>query len=204
MSVDGLAALRSQLDRAKRASVVCTVTAPGSGVMADAGMAAGVGAVLVRPRALVVGAELRFTAAGQAAADDPANTLTFTRMAVGTGRAQSGVDDSGRTTLRDELQRSSLGGVTPANSRIAARASFAGQVGSAVQVIAEVGLIARVRAGAEFLAAYGAVSPATDAYAVVAPGVSTVLAAAVEVRRRTSTWRRPRTLPRPAPRPSPG
>ena len=83
MSVDGLAALRSQLDRAKRASVVCTVTAPGSGVMADAGMAAGVGAVLVRPRALVVGAELRFTAAGQAAADDPANTLTFTRMAVG-------------------------------------------------------------------------------------------------------------------------
>ena len=123
---------------------------------------------------------------------------------VGTGRAQSGVDDSGRTTLRDELQRSSLGGVTPANSRIAARASFAGQVGSAVQVIAEVGLIARVGAGAEFLAAYGAVSPATDAYAVVAPGVSTVLAAAVEVRRRTSTWRRPRTLPRPAPRPSPG
>ena len=182
LSVGGLTALRSQLDRAKRASVVCTVKAPGLGVMADAGMAAGVGAVLVRPRALVVGAELRFTAAGQAAVDDPANTLTFVSMAVGAGRAQAGVDDSGRTTLRDELQRSSLGGVTPAPSRIAARASFAGQAGSAVREIAEVGLIARVGAGAEFLAAYGAVSPAADAYAVVAPGMSTVLAAVAEVR----------------------
>ena len=182
LSVDGLAALRSQLDRAKRASVVCVVTAPGSGVMADAGMAAGVGAVLVRPRALVVGAELRFTAAGQVAVDDPANTVTFTRMAVGAGRAQSGVSDSARTTLRDELRRSSLGGVTPAPSRIAARASFAGQAGSAVREIAEVGLVARVGAGAEFLAAYGAASPGADAYAVVAPGVSMVLAVVVEVR----------------------
>ena len=182
LSVDGLAALRSQLDRAKRASVVCAVNAPGSGVMAAAGMAAGVGAVLVRPRALVMGADLRFTAAGQAAVDDPGNTVTFTRMAVGGGRAQLGVDDSGRTTLRDELQRSGLGGVTPASSRIAARASFVGQAGSAVREIAEVGLIARVGGGAEYLAAYGAVSAAADAYAVVAPGVSTVLVAVVEVR----------------------
>ena len=103
-------------------------------------------------------------------------------MAVGAGRAQLGVDDSGRTTLRDELQRSSLGGVTPVASRIAARSSFAGQVGSAVREIAEVGLIARVGAGAEFLAAYGALLPGADAYASVAPGVSTVLAAAVVVR----------------------
>ena len=180
LAVDDLAALRSQLDRAKRASVICTITAPGSGVMADAAMAAGVGAVLVRPRALVVGAELRFTAAGQAAVDDAANTVTFTRMAVGAGRPQLGVDDSGRTTLRDELQRSNLGGVTPAASRIAARASFAGQAGSAVREIAEVGLVARVGAGAEFLAAYGAALPGADAYAVVAPGVQTTLAVVVE------------------------
>ena len=182
LAVDGLAALRSQLDRAKRASVACTVAAPGSGVMADAAMAAGVGAVLVRSRALVVGDELQLTAAGLAAVDDPANTVTFTLMAVGAGRAQSGVDDSGRTALRDELQRSGLGGVTPAASRIAAKASFAAQAGVPVREIAEVGLIARVGAGAEFLAAYGAAAAGADAYAAMAPGLSTVLATVVEVR----------------------
>lgn len=182
LATAGLGNLRAQLARVKRASVVCTVSAPGSGVAADAEVAAGVGAVLVRPRALVVGVDLQFTAAGQAAVDVAANTVTFTRMAVGTGRAAVGADDSGRTTLRTELQRSLLGGVTPATSRVAARATFAGAPGSRVEKITEVGLIARIGAGAEFLAAYGAVLPGADAHAVVVPGVPTVLAAAVEVR----------------------
>ena len=182
LAVDGLAALHSQLDRAKRASVMCAVMAPGSGVMADASMAAGVGAVLVRSRALVVGEELQFTTAGQAAVDDPNNTVTFTRMAVGAGRGFAGVDDSARTTLRDEIERSALGGVTPTTSRIVGRASFVAPAGSPVREIAEVGLVARIGAGAEFLAAYGAVLPGADALAVRVPGASTVLTTSVEVR----------------------
>ena len=182
LSVEGLTSLRAQIERVKRASVHCTIQAPGSGVMADAAMAAGVGAVLVRQRALVVGDDLAFTDAGQAAVDDAANTVTFTRMAVGAGRGVQGADDSGRAALRDELQRSNLGGAAPSVSRIAARAAFAGQPAAAVREIAEVGLIARVGNGAEFLAAYGAVLPGADPYAAVAPGLSTVLAAAVEVR----------------------
>ena len=62
-----------------------------------------------------------------------------------------------------------------------ARAS-SGRRGSAVREIAEVGLVARVGAGAEFLAAYGAVPPAAAAHAALAPGATTVLATVVEVR----------------------
>ena len=47
--------------------------------------------------------------------------------------------------------------------------------------VTEVGLIARVGAGPELLAAYGAVEAGADAYAVVAPGVSAVIAATVDV-----------------------
>ena len=45
----------------------------------------------------------------------------------------------------------------------------------------EVGLVGRVGAGQEFLAAYGAVRAADDAIAIIAPGVAAILAGVVEV-----------------------
>ena len=125
------------------------------------------------------------TDAGRAAITDAANRRTnqvvFTRMVVGDGLAQSGVDDSGRGALRNERQRQGLTAVTGGVARIGVRASFTGMMGDMVWNATEVGLIARVGAGPEFLAAYGAVEAGADAYAVVAPGVAAVIAATVDV-----------------------
>lgn len=124
--------------------------------------------------------DLRLTDAGRAAIADASNLVTFTKMALGDGHAVPGVDDSARTTLRNERAREAAGGAQAA-PQIALRASFRGVAGAAVWEAREVGLIARVGAGQEFLAAYGAEGPADDAIAAVAPGMATVVVLAIEV-----------------------
>ena len=125
------------------------------------------------------------TDAGRAAITDAANRRTnqvvFTRMVVGDGLAQPGVDDSGRVALRNERQRQGLTAVAGGVARIGVRASFTGMPGNQVWNATEMGLIAQVGAGPGFLAAYGAVEAGADAYAVVAPGVAAVIAATVDV-----------------------
>lgn len=125
------------------------------------------------------------TDAGRAAITDAANRRTnrvvFTRMAVGDGLALSGVGDGGRASLRNERQREDLTSVAGGVARIGVRVSFTGMVGAQAWNVTEVGLIAQVAGGVEFLAAYGAVEAGADPYAVIAPGVSAVIAATVVV-----------------------
>ena len=127
----------------------------------------------------------KLTDAGRASIADAANRRTnqvvFTRLAIGDGLGQPGVADSGRVSLRNERQRQGLTAVTGGVARIGVRASFTGMMGGQVWNATEVGLIAQVGVNAEFLAAYGAVEAGADAYAVVAPGVSSVIAATVHV-----------------------
>lgn len=128
---------------------------------------------------------LKLTDAGRAAIADGANRrtnqVTVTKMALGDGSAAPGVDDSGRATLRNERLREAVTGSSAADARLVVQASFMGVMGEAAWEAREVGLVGRVGAGQEFLAAYGAVLLADDAIATVAPGVSTISAGVVEV-----------------------
>lgn len=125
------------------------------------------------------------TDACRAAIADAANRRTervvFQAMAIGDGLAVPGVDDAARPALRNERQRQNLAAVTGSAARIGVRASFTGAPGDQVWSATEVGLFAQVDAAPLFLAAYGAVGAGAGAYAVIAPGVSAVIAATVDV-----------------------
>ena len=129
--------------------------------------------------------DFQLTDAGRAQIADPANTglnaVTITLMAIGDGMAVPGVDDGGRVALRNERQRSALVGSDPGEARIAVRATFVGAMGENTWNVSEVGLIARVGGGAEFLFAYGANPAGADPVASVAAGVSSTIAAVLAV-----------------------
>lgn len=124
--------------------------------------------------------DLSLTIAGRAAISDETNVVTFTQMAFGDGHAVPGADDSARTTLRSERVRVAAAGAQVA-PRIALRASLGGVAGEAAWEAREVGLIAAIDAGAEFLAAYGAVGAADGEVAIVAPGATVVIVLAIDV-----------------------
>ena len=88
--------------------------------------------------------DLRITAAGRAAARDPAATLRLTRLALGSGRGDGGAADAGRTTLRTERDSAAAAGTSSAraaaatlgagNAAVTVTAAAAGPDGNAVTV----------------------------------------------------------------------
>ena len=97
----------------------------------------------------------RVTDAGRAAIMDGnnlgINAVQFANLAIGTGSGAGGEADEGRTTLRAEVGREAVAGSTMVAGRVALEASF---TPANATDVTEVGVIARVGQGAEFLAAY--------------------------------------------------
>ena len=97
----------------------------------------------------------RLTDAGRAALADGQNrgvrAVSFTSLAVGSGHAPGGASNDARTTLRAQTDTGALTGTTTVAGRIALQATI---VSTAAYTATEVGLFARIGAGAEFLAAY--------------------------------------------------
>lgn len=132
--------------------------------------------------------DFELTAAGRNAISSQANRgtnqVTITQMAIGDGRGQLDIDDSGRTTLRNERMRSAVVGsaAVVGAARVGVRAAFVGASGAATWDVSEAGLIARVgAAGVEFLLAYGADVAGADPLATIGAGVSTTIAADLRI-----------------------
>ena len=127
-------------------------------------------------------ATLSLTAAGRAALADNGNigirAVSFRRLAIGAGIRPPAADDDARADLRDERDAADLAGNAAAAGRIAFRADYAPATAYAVT---EIGLLARVGAGADFLLAYWAAEAAADAAAQAAPGTDLVVAGIVEI-----------------------
>lgn len=126
---------------------------------------------------------LTLTAAGRAALADGAHralrAVEFRRLAIGTGTAPAGTDDSARAALRAQREIAAATGDTTVPARIALRADYAPD---AAYDVTEVGLFARIGAtGAEFLAAYWVAPDAAGAVAAAADGVALVVAGIVEI-----------------------
>ena len=128
-----------------------------------------------------------FTAAGRAAVMDGSNRgingVTFTRMAIGTGQGPGGAADDARVALRQQVGVENLGGSTAVEGRVAVEAAFT--PANTVDVT-EVGVFARVGAGAEFLAAYWtdggrAIARAGGGDTIVLAGVLDLQSAAADV-----------------------
>ena len=122
-------------------------------------------------------ARIDLTSAGRAALTDPANVatraVTITRIAIGTGTAPSGTDESARAGLREQRDVAAARGpaVQPAGV-IDVRSDH---TLAAQHSITEVGVLARIGAGGEFLLGYWAGEDASDAIAVTTPNVRLVL-----------------------------
>lgn len=128
------------------------------------------------------------TSAGRAAIASQAHTgtnqVTITRMAIGDGHGVINVDDTARTTLRNERMRSAVAGsaAVVGAARVGVRATFVGASGAATWDVSEAGLLARVgAAGAEFLLAYGADMAGSDPLATIGGGVSTTISADLRI-----------------------
>ena len=93
------------------------------------------------------------------------NEVRFTTIAIGTGHGPGGAGDDARTALRaQDGAAAAAAGTTMVAGRIALQAQFTRSVNTA---ITEVGVFARIGAGAEFLAAYW-----TDGGRVVATAIA--------------------------------
>ena len=115
---------------------------------------------------------LTLTAAGEAALADATHRATqavqLRRMAIGSGTAPAGTDDSARTALRVQREIQGVTGSTAVPGRIAVRASYSSPE---TYSVTEIGLFARVGdAGAEFLFAYWVGAAASDAAAAGSRG----------------------------------
>lgn len=126
---------------------------------------------------------LTLTAAGRAALADGAHRATravqLRRLAIGTGTAAAGTDDSARAALRAQREIVAATGSTAVPARIAVRADFSP---SATYSVTEVGLFARIGdAGAEFLFAYWVGANAAAAIAATVSGTTLVVAGIVEI-----------------------
>ena len=126
---------------------------------------------------------LTLTAAGRAALADGAHRATravqLRRLAIGTGTAAAGTDDSARAALRAQREIAAATGSTAVPARIAVRADFSP---SAAYSVTEVGLFVRIGdAGAEFLFAYWVGANAAAAIAATASGATLVVAGIVEI-----------------------
>ena len=126
---------------------------------------------------------LTLTAAGRAALVDAAHRSTravqLRRLAIGTGTAPAGTDESARTALRVQREIVAVTGSTAVPARIAIRADYAPD---AAYSVTEVGLFARIGdAGAEFLAAYWAAPDTASALAATVSGTALVVAGIVEI-----------------------
>ena len=125
---------------------------------------------------------LQLTDAGRAAIADGANrgtaAVTFTAMALGDGRSAMGDDDSARAALRNERVRENVVGTAPTPTRMALRATF---LDSQEWQATEIGIFARIGAGAEFLAAYCAVGAGDAALVGVTANTNVVVAAVLDL-----------------------
>ena len=130
----------------------------------------------------------RLTDAGRAALADGLNrgvrAVSFASLAVGSGSAPGGASNDARTTLSAQTDTGVLTGTTTVAGRIALQATI---VSTAAYQVTEVGLFARIGAGAEFLAAYWtddgrAVAAAASAGdTLVLAGILDIQAAAADV-----------------------
>ena len=130
----------------------------------------------------------RLTDAGRAALADGRNRgvrgVSFTMLAVGSGHAPGGAGNDALAALRAQTDTGALTGTTSVSGRIALQATI---TATAAYNVTEVGLFARIGAGAEFLAAYwtddgravAAASAAGDT--LVLAGVIDIQAAAADV-----------------------
>lgn len=128
-------------------------------------------------------ATLTLTAAGRAALADASHRATqavqLRRLAIGTGTAPAGTDDSARTALRAQREIVAVTGDTSVPARIALRADYAP---TAAWSVTEMGLFARVgAAGDEFLFAYWVAAAASGALAAAVSGVALIAAGIVEI-----------------------
>lgn len=126
---------------------------------------------------------LTLTAAGRAALADASHRATqavqLRRLAIGTGTAPAGTDDSARTALRAQRAIVAVTGDTTVPARIAVRADYAPD---AAYSVTEIGLFARVgAAGAEFLFGYWVAASTAAAAAAAVDGVALVVAGIVEI-----------------------
>ena len=124
--------------------------------------------------------ELRIIAAGRAALADAANVgvnaVRVTKVLVGSGQGPGGVADDARTALRNQRDSAVAGGSTMVAARVLVRGDVAA---TAAYNITEVGLEARIGAGAPFLFAYW--SNAGEVFAAAVDGVTVLVIAAVDV-----------------------
>ena len=127
---------------------------------------------------------VHLTAAGRAAVADGANhalrAIQITSIQIGSGaKPAEGTDDDSRVALRARQATSPAAGSTTTPGRLAILADFAAP--AAGYAIREVGVFARIGAGAEFLFAYRAVTAAATAIGQTAPGATTTVAVVIEV-----------------------
>ena len=126
-------------------------------------------------------AQLTLTTAGASAVADGANIglseVTFTRLALGSGTGAG--DQSARVALETQRDIEAVTGVpAPAPGRIPIRADY---IPSEVYAVTEVGLFARIGAGAEFLCAYWIAESAANAVASAAVNTTLIIAGIIEV-----------------------
>ena len=123
---------------------------------------------------------LRLTTIGRQTLADGANrktrAVTLTRLAAGSGSGPGGAADDARTTLRNQRASADATGATALAGRLVARGDL---MPMAAFNVTEVGLFARVGAGAEILLAYW--TKGDHVLAAATPGVTLVLAAVIEI-----------------------
>jgi len=127
-------------------------------------------------------ATLKLTAAGLAAIADGANvgtrTVRFTRAQAGSGLKPGNADDTSRAALRTPKDAAPVSGNSEVPARIAWRVDIT-STGS--YRVTELGLFARIGAGAEFLAAYWAAESVGGSLAALVAGQKLTLAGIIEL-----------------------